>query len=217
MVGAILAESEIEGGARVRVTGLGESATVQINLRVCGAPARAQIAHPMMATAIAMAGSRLRDQIRMLTTGVEQWPWPDPDKGPLGGPGDERLARVKEWRLYVGKPCQAVAFMNAMDYDAMLYADGESGEDAIVYRTGPTGLGLARQHSMHPATVPADLHLTVNPRKVPELAVAEACGRVGDGWLPYLFFTNRDTRRGNLVYRRYDGALGLISPTDGAV
>jgi hypothetical protein len=215
-VDEILHSAGIAGGARVRVTGLRENAVVQINLRVCGGSARVQIAGPTAAMAIASAGARLRDQIRRMTTGVERWPWPDPDKGPLGGPGDGRIARVKEWPLYAGKPCHAVAFMNAMDYDVMLYVDAESGEDAIVYRTGPTGLGLARQHSMHPATMPASLPLTVNPRKVPDLTVAEACGRVGEGWLPYLFFTNPDTRRGNLLYRRYDGALGLITPMDGA-
>ncbi|WP_406108004.1 hypothetical protein [Micromonospora globbae] len=29
---------------------------------------------------------------------------------------------------------------------------------------------------------------------------------------PFVFYTDRDTRRGTLLYRRYDGDLGLVAP-----
>lgn len=57
--------------------------------------------------------------------------------------------------------------MDAMDYDAHLFADAEAGEDAIVYRAGPTGLRLARQNRMHPSDALSTETLVVNSRPVP--------------------------------------------------
>lgn len=34
--------------------------------------------------------------------------------------------------------------LNAMDYDVHLFTDAATGEDAVVYRAGPSGLRLAR-------------------------------------------------------------------------
>lgn len=59
------------------------------------------------------------------------------------------------------------------------------------------------------------LPLTVNPRTIATLTPAEAADRLDAGWLPFLFFTNVSTGRGNLLYRRYDGQLGLVSPASG--
>jgi hypothetical protein len=55
--------------------------------------------------------------------------------------------------------------------------------------------------------------VVVNPRRVPALTATQAADRLAAGWLPFLFYTDRDTRRGNLLYRRYDGNLSLITPT----
>ena len=57
--------------------------------------------------------------------------------------------------------------MSAMDYAVHLFADAETGEDAVVYRSGPTGVRLSRQHSMRPPTGPDAPKLTVDPRPTP--------------------------------------------------
>jgi hypothetical protein len=150
---------------------------VQVNMRVCGAPARIQVAGPTMATAIAAAAARLHRQITRLTTAWEPWPWPDPERRVLGVPSDGAISRLKSYRLRAGMPCQAAAFMNAMDYDVFLYTDAETGEDAIVYRSGPTGLCLARQKTRHPPPLPVTLPLTVNPRRTARLTPAQAAAR----------------------------------------
>ncbi len=36
--------------------------------------------------------------------------------------------------------------MDAMDYDVHIFTDTTTGEEAVVYRAGPAGLRLARQH-----------------------------------------------------------------------
>jgi hypothetical protein len=216
VVGAVLADHGVPASAaRVRLSGGncgGGPLLVQANLRVCGAPARIQVPGRSPAAAIDAAADRLRRQLRRLTTAWEPWPWPDPQRRALAAPGRGRIARGKSYRLNVGAPCQAAAVLNAMDYDVYLFTDAETGQDAVVYRSGPTGLRLARQRSMRPPSMPAALPLTVNSRKVPTLTAAHAADRLAEGWLPFVFFTEAHTGRGNLLYRRYDGNLGLITP-----
>jgi hypothetical protein len=114
---------------------------------------------------------------------------------------------------------QAVAVMDAMDYDVHLFTDAETREEAVVYRAGPSGLRLARQHRMYPpgwswlstAAVPP-VPLIVNSRPTPTLSEAAAVGRLCEHGLRFLFFTDPATGRGQLVYPRYDGNLGLVTP-----
>jgi hypothetical protein len=222
-VGEVLAEWRLRDGARVRLTGdPGGSARradsgprppevlVQVNLRVHGAPVRVQLACDSATRAVDLAAERLRRQVRRLVTAYESWPWPDPERPPLAVPFAGALRRRKAYRLPVGSPCQATAFMNAMDYDVMLFTDAETGEDAVVYRSGPTGLRLSRQRTMRPPSLPGVLPLTVHAHRVPSLTPADAAQRLVEGWLPHIFFTDSDTGRGSLIYRRYDGDLAQI-------
>jgi hypothetical protein len=42
--------------------------------------------------------------------------------------------------------------------------------------------------------------------------VSEAIGLIDLAAEPFVFFANATTGRGNVVYRRYDGHYGLITP-----
>jgi len=218
MVGAVLRHHGLSpAGVRVRLsagTCPDGSALIQVNLPVRGAPARVQVAGPSVAAAVAGGAARLDQQIRRLTAGWQWWPWPDPQRPMLELSGPDRIARVKTFRLPVGAPCQAATAMCARDYDVYLFTDLETGEDAVVYRCGPTGLRLARQYRRHPPVTPALPELTINSRATPTLDATEAARRLGVTRLPHLFFTDRATGRGNLVYRRYNGEVGLIRPAD---
>src|SRR5258708_596940 len=80
---------------KARLTGsncAGGPALVQVNLRVCGAPARIQVAGRGSAQAIATAVARLERQIRRLSTAWEPWLWPDPERRVLGLPGEGAIA-----------------------------------------------------------------------------------------------------------------------------
>jgi hypothetical protein len=202
-----------DDGARVRLSGApcaDGPALLQVNLRVCGASARVQLAGRGLAATIAAGTARLDRQITRLTTTWQPRPWPDPERPALSVPGTGAVVRTKAFRLIVGAPCQAVAAMDAMDYDCFLFTEADSGEDAVVYRAGSTGVRLARQRCMRPPS--SGIALTVNSRKVPVLDVGEAATWLADGWLPFMFFTNRDSGRGNLLYRRYDGNVTLVRP-----
>lgn len=212
---AVLACHGLPGPLRLRLTAAacaGGPMLVQANLRVFGAPARIQVAGRDPVAAIAAGAERLDRQLRRLSTAWEPWPWPDPQRRPLGVPGAAPLTRRKAVRLRRQRICQAGAHLAAMDYDAYLFTDAETGEDAVVHRSGPTGLQLSRQRSMHPPVGTGTPVPTVNPRATPVLTAAAAAAHMAAGWLPFLFFTDPATGRGNLVYRRYDGGAGLVTP-----
>ncbi|GAA2374360.1 hypothetical protein [Dactylosporangium salmoneum] len=215
MITAVVGRHGGAGGPEVRVSAAAcpdGPTLIQVNLRVCGAPARIQVAGPSPAAALAAATVRLDRQIRRLTTAWDPWPWPDPERRPLAVPGRAEFTRHKPVRLRRQRSCQAGAHLAAMDYDAHLFTDAETGEDALVHRAGPTGLQLSRQYSRHPAGRNGTPTPTVNPRPTPVLAPAEAAAYLAEGWLPFLFFTDPATGRGNLAYRRYDGGCALITP-----
>lgn len=238
MMGAVLTHHAVPASAvRVRVTtaGCGEPAgyapgrgpagdvragdrvVVQVNLRVGGAPARIQAVATGLGEAVASASARLAAQVRRLTGAWHDWPWPDPTRPALALSGPGAIVREKPYRLAVRAPCPAIAAMSAMDYDVHLFIDAETGQDAIVYRAGPTGYRLARQHSMHPPAPPAEFPLTLNVHRVPVLTTRQAVDHLGEVGLPFLFFTSSATGRGNVIYRRYDGQLGLIVPAPAEV
>ena len=97
-----------------------------------------------------------------------------------------------------------------------LFTCAETGEDAVVYRAGPTGVRLARQHSMHPPSMPVSMQamppLTLNPRPVPTLAPGQAGHRLGEGWLPFRVLHRPGQRARDPGLPPHDGNLGLISP-----
>lgn len=214
VLGRILARHRGVAGARVRLAG-GNCARgpmlVQVNLRVCGAPARIQVIAGVH-EALAVAAERLDRQIARLSGRWESWPWPDPQRPPLTYISEAGIARHKSIQLRQATPCQAGAVMDAMDYDVHMFTDIATGEEAIVYRAGPAGLRLARQRRVHPPAKTAGAAITVNPHRTLILTPRRGADRVNRHGLPFLFFTDPTSARGNLLYRRYDGALTLITP-----
>jgi hypothetical protein len=216
MIGTVLARHTIDGSAaRVRLSGPpcpGRPGLMQVNLRVCGAPARVQMPGGTVPEAIAAGAHRLDRQIRRLTSGWEPWPWPDPQRHPLGQPG-RRRDRAGE--------AGAVAHRGGLPGGGRDERDGlrpapvrrrrdRGGRDRVPVRSGPTGVRLSRQRSMHPPARRVAPAVTVNPRRVPALAPDQAADQLCAGWLPFLFFTDVGSGRGSVLYRRYDGNLGVI-------
>lgn len=221
-VGEVLASHEIIGGARVRLkTGTcGRGPMVmQVNLSVGELPARIA-AVTAGVDELSPALDRLDGQIRRMLAPWRPRPWPDPTRRILTVGCDASVARRKPVALQRTTPLRAVAVMDGMDYDAHLFTDAETGEDALVYRAGPSGLRLARQRHVFPpgwawsAEVPGpQVPLIVNSRATPTLGESEAVRRACEHSLRLLFYTDRETGRGQLLYPRHDGNLGLLTPT----
>lgn len=224
-VGDVLEHRGISGGARVRLTpsnGAQGAMLVQVNLQVRDIAARVQAIVGGI-DGLGSALARLDGQIVRVWARWRPRPWPDSTRRAVTAPAQAVITRRKLVVLQRATPVEAVAVMDAMDYDVHLFSDAETGEDAVVYRAGPSGLRLARQRQMYPpgwswSPPPGarPVPLIVNSRPTPTLTEAAAVGRVCEHGLRFLFFTDQATGRGQLLYARYDGDLGLITPIDGA-
>ncbi|WP_433522705.1 sigma 54 modulation/S30EA ribosomal C-terminal domain-containing protein [Nocardia pseudovaccinii] len=203
-VGRLLTRNRIDGGARVRVVVANCPSgpqLVQVNLCVRGTPARVQTITPGAGMVLPVV-QRLERLIERLTTKRRVAPEGEPIRRLLAASGHGTITRRKNCSLLVVPPDAAAAVLDAMDYEAHLFVDAETGADAIVYRGDPTGIELLRSPSDPSAADP----------RIPELSETAAVDRLCAVGLPFLFFIDPVSRRGNLLYRRYDADLGLITP-----
>ncbi|MGX1807925.1 sigma 54 modulation/S30EA ribosomal C-terminal domain-containing protein [Nocardia sp. NPDC055321] len=196
-LGRILRRHGLEGQVRVRLRwpAVEDGPTlVQVSVRALGKAFRVQVAGPgRFATTFALERLDLRLGCPAETASR---PWPDPARPVLGAVSEPRaIVRRKDCRLRVATAANAALVLDAMDYDAYLYTDADTGADAVVCWSGPLGARAQRQYR--------DV--------VPALLEDEAAARLCLGGLPYLFFTDPDTRRGRLLYRRFDGDLTLVA------
>lgn len=217
-IGRVLRRHHLDLPARVRITAPADRDrpnVVQANVRLPHTPARVQVTGPR-GFAVTFAVERLDRQLTRLAArrGRE---WPDPARPPLAEAGPARpIVRRKRCALLIGTPAEAVEMMDAMDYDAHLFTDSDTGEDALVSWAEPRAVRLTRQCA---TTVPARtpragqaLAVHVRPEPAPVLTESEAAAHLCRHGLPHLFFTDVRTHRGRLLYRRYDGDLTIVVP-----
>lgn len=214
VIGRVLRRHRIVTDARVRLTRLPHEEgqlVVQVNLRAFGVDMRAQSGGPG-SFALTFAAERLDRQMHRLATGAGPRSWPDPSRPPLAVVTDDRpIVRRKAGDPLACDVADAISVMDEMDYDACLFTDKVADEDAVVYWSGPLGVRLARQRRMRPPEQAQQLGLTVNPHPTRTLDEGEAVARLCGYGLPFLFFTDSDDGRGRLLYRRYDGDLGIVT------
>ncbi|MRH87634.1 hypothetical protein GFY24_09240 [Nocardia sp. SYP-A9097] len=213
-IGRVLRRHAVAGGARIRLTarGFADGETIaQVNVNFGGQPVRTQIAGPGV-FALTFAAERLDRQLaRLAALAPPRWA-PDPGRTPLAYVSDERpIVRRENCEPRRCDPVAAARVMDALDYDAHLFTDIGSGEDAVVYWAGPLGVRMARQRRMHPPRNADELRLTMNPHPTRILTESGAVARLCTYGLSFLFFTAPDDGRGRLLYRRYDGDLGLVA------
>ncbi|WP_433193256.1 sigma 54 modulation/S30EA ribosomal C-terminal domain-containing protein [Nocardia sp. CA-107356] len=220
-IGRVLRRYHLDAAARVRVTApvdADEPTLVQANIRVHDTPTRVQVTGPR-GFAVTFAVERLDRQIARLAT-KQSREWPDPARPPLARVSEPRpIVRRKRCALLTGTPAEATAVLDAMDYDAYLFIDAETGEDAVVCWADSLGIRMARQRTTTEPEAVADKPFTVNPLSVlmdsepaPTLIEEAAVTRLCRMGLPFLFFTDADSGRGRLLYRRYDGDLTVVVP-----
>ena len=223
-VGQVIDHRGITGYARVRLTtrdGPNGPLLIQVNLQVRDTPIRMQA----VTAGVEDLEAALRRLDRQIVRTSGPWrprPWPDRTRRILSAiDGQPVISRRKRVALQTTTPLEAVAAMDAIDFDVHLFTDEETGEDAVVYRAGPSGLRLARQRRMYPPGwswapplgAPPPVPLIVNSRPTPILADDDAVTRISEHGLRFLFYTSPNTGRGQLLYPRYDGSLGLVIPT----
>jgi hypothetical protein len=107
---------------------------------------------------------------------------------------------------------EAADEMDLLDHGFYLYLDADHGIDRVVYHNGDSGLrvvprvdGEALPGQTRPPIHPAPLVLNHLPLNEAEVLLDE-----GDE--PFVFFAEPDASRVQVLYRRFDGHYGLITP-----
>lgn len=218
--------------ARVRLTRHGDPAAerpivAQANMDVDGRLVRAQADGTTAHEAIDRLDERLR---RSLGRAADHWearrgklPRPnewrhqsEPTHRPAYFPRPAAERRIVRRKSFTLQPCTvdaAALEMDLLDYDFHLFTEKRTGAASVLYRGGPTGYRLAQ---VAPAPLdelaPFALPVTISRQRVPCLVVDRAVERLGLLGLPFLFFVDAAEGRACVLYHRFDGHYGLITP-----
>lgn len=205
-------------------------AVAQVNVDLNGELVRAHVRAHTFGEAADLLEQRLRDrlehrsehrQARDLGLPPEPGTWRH--RGLSAGPRSYFSRPVEDREVVCHKtfatgeltPDEAAFDLEDLDYDFYLFADVASGEDSLLWKDDGDRYHLSR---LHPSLLEAPataVPLTVDAVPAPVLAVADALERLNASDEPFVFFEDASTGRGDVLYRRYDGHYGLITPATG--
>ncbi len=219
--------------ARVRLTqsenpSMPRPAIAQATLDINGRIVRAHVASATMREAIDALEDRLRDQLERLmpdrgdrhdppVAGVRPTRRRSPRRHPDIAPrpvAEREIVRRKTVATVAMSADEAAYDLELLDYDFYLFGHLASGQDAVLYRSSALGYRLSTVHPAPASTEGGAPHLTCSTVPAPRLSAAEAVDRLDHIGQPFVFFAEAETGRGTVLYRRYDGHYGLISPAD---
>ncbi len=200
----------------------------QANVDVNGRIIRSQAVAESMHQAIRLLGDRLRNRLRRSARDWEdlrgrapqnvdqEWRHSSPPRPALPffpRPDVERqIVRHKTYELAWATPDEAAFDMEQLDYDYHLFTEADTGQDSVIYRVDG-GYRLAQVVPQPDRLGPVSVPLTISTVPAAHLTVEEAKERLEATGLPFIFFADAETGRGNLLYHRYDGHYGLITPS----
>ncbi|MDD4866912.1 MAG: HPF/RaiA family ribosome-associated protein [Mycobacterium sp.] len=201
----------------------------QANLDVDGRPVRAQVEGTTAREAVDRLETRLRQQLERLAEHWEAKRGGTPKAGPyewrrqsepshrpqyFSRPeGERRIIRHKTYSLPTCTVEEAAFEMELLDYEFHLFTEAGTGQDSVLYRSGPTEYRLALVDPQSADKLPpSEMPLSISPQPAPRLTVDQAIERIGLLGVPFLFFVDSDRNRGSVLYHRYDGHYGLIAP-----
>lgn len=129
-------------------------------------------------------------------------------------PVEEReLVRHKTFAVGEMTPDEAVDDLELLDHDFYLFKNRETGEDNVVARSEQG------DYELFEPSATCSLNETVapirrSPTRPPAISPEGAVELLDLGELPFVFFVDPEARRGAVLYRRYDGHYGLVTPED---
>ncbi|MDV6014636.1 HPF/RaiA family ribosome-associated protein [Haloechinothrix sp. LS1_15] len=222
--------------ARVRLSehrnpAVSRPVTAQANLDVNGRLVRAQVAGATAWEAIDRLDDRLRQRLKRIaqhwqsrrgqrpSTAPHEWRHgSEPSHRPRYFPRPEherRIIRRKAFTIHRSTLDEAATDLDLMDYDFWLFTETGTGKDSVLYHAGATGYRIAQTDpSTSDELAPHHVPVTISPHPAPELAPSDATTRLTLTALPFVFFLNTERGRGSVLYHRYDGHYGLITPAD---
>ncbi|ULE33417.1 ribosome hibernation promotion factor [Mycobacterium sp. IDR2000157661] len=222
--------------ARVRLTEHADPAVsrpviAQANLDVSGRVVRAQVDGVNAREAIDRLTARLRQRLERTARHWEARRGARPvntphewrhDSVPAHRPGhflrpvdERRVVRRKSIAPHTCTVDEAVHDMELLDYDFYFFTESGTGFASVLYR-GESGV-----HRLAQVVAPSEERLahfespvTLSAASPPCVTIDEAVERMGLLGLPFLFFIDAAEGRAAILYHRYDGHYGLISPAD---
>src|SRR5690606_14208093 len=209
--------------ARVRLTrhqdGSPERPVVaQANINVGGRFIRAQVEGDNVREAVDRLEDRLRLQIDRITG---KWEAKREQPRPLHRPSffprakeERQIIRRKSYTLATATLDEAVTEMELLDYDFHLFTEKGTGQDCVLYHDDE-GYRIAQITPTSPEELaPHTVEVSISPHPAPKLTVDEATERMNMLGVPFLYFVEAESGRGNVLYHRYDGHYGLLTPAD---
>ncbi len=106
---------------------------------------------------------------------------------------------------------EALFDLDVLDYRFFLFTDEADNKPSIVYETDD-GLALRKLDGSAPPEDEVRVDMPVNEAAAPRIAVDDAIQRMNVSDEPFIFFQDDDTGEASVLYRRYDGHYGLVSP-----
>ncbi|HUL99172.1 MAG TPA: HPF/RaiA family ribosome-associated protein [Mycobacterium sp.] len=201
----------------------------QANLNVDGRLIRAQVQDATAREAVDRLEARLRHRLERAAEHWEARRGERPAAGPhewrhdsepthrpsyFPRPADER--RVIRRKSFAMAPCtvdEAALEMDLLDYDFHLFSEKGTGSAGVIYRAGPTGYRLALvAPAPEDQLSPFEMPVTITTQPAPCITGEQATERLGLLGLPFLFFIDAAQGRASVLYHRYDGHYGLITP-----
>jgi len=190
-------------------------ATVDLN----GVAIRAHASADTMTEAIDRLDDRLSKRLRRHRQRFEDRrrdPEPEPvasHPGFASIPPDEReVVRHKSLAMHPMTVEEAADEMDLLDHGFYLYLDTDHDIDRVVFHNGGGAIHVVP--AVDGEALPGDTRPPIHPAPLVlnHLPLLEAEVLLDEGDEPFVFFAEPDSGRGQVLYRRFDGHYGLISP-----
>lgn len=202
------------------------SAHGEAMLDVNGTPVRAHVAAAHMREAIDLLADRLRrllvqhaDRVRTRhrwtgEAGTHEWRHGDLARRRTAyfpRPAEERqVIRRKTFALEPLTPDEAAYDMDLLGHDFHLFTDLATGGDALIYRRSDGRFGVQGAVSAGETQTAAASLVVEGP--APEMTQGQATAHLVLAGEPFVFYRDASGARGTVLYVRYDGHYGLITP-----
>jgi ribosome-associated translation inhibitor RaiA len=198
---------------------------VEVVLNLDGQPIRARRSAATITEAIDRAVARLRRQVEARAERPQSkvlrhrdlTSWHHEDRPAERGhffprPKEEReIIRRKTFALRPESIEEALFDLDALDHEFFLFVNDETGEENVVARD-ESGYTLLQPTPTPDAIDRVGVELRTG-RPPGEMQLGEACEVLDETDQPFVFYIDSAVGRGRVVYRRYDGHYGLITPT----